>query len=126
MKSAGIVRRLRSSRRGDALVIKSWKLDGSEDPGTTGAHGERGAIGGGMREHVVLEVEAIDRMYLNVYLPHLQSERTVPPPNSPSERIKFLLHPHVVSCKDSRVLIRFVSKSNGLSEYSDRLMEVYR
>jgi len=24
-------------------------------------------------EHVVLEVEAIDRMYLNVYVPHLQS-----------------------------------------------------
>ena len=26
-----------------------------------------------LREHVVLEVEAIDRMYLNVYVPHLQS-----------------------------------------------------
>jgi ABC-type transport system involved in cytochrome bd biosynthesis fused ATPase/permease subunit len=26
-----------------------------------------------LREHVVLEVEALDRMYLNVYVPHLQS-----------------------------------------------------
>ena len=26
-----------------------------------------------LRDHVVLEVEAIDRMYLNVYVPHLQS-----------------------------------------------------
>jgi hypothetical protein len=26
-----------------------------------------------LREHVVLEVEAIDRMYLNVYVSHLQS-----------------------------------------------------
>ena len=26
-----------------------------------------------LREHVELEVEAIDRMYLNVYVPHLQS-----------------------------------------------------
>jgi hypothetical protein len=26
-----------------------------------------------LREHVLLEVEAIDRMYLNVYVPHLQS-----------------------------------------------------
>lgn len=26
-----------------------------------------------LRDHVVLEVEAIDRMYLNVCVPHLQS-----------------------------------------------------
>ena len=26
-----------------------------------------------LRDHVVLETEAIDRMYLNVYVPHLQS-----------------------------------------------------
>jgi hypothetical protein len=26
-----------------------------------------------LRDHVVLEVEAIDRMYLNVYVPHLQT-----------------------------------------------------
>src|ERR1700720_958561 len=26
-----------------------------------------------LRDHVVLELEAIDRMYLNVYVPHLQS-----------------------------------------------------
>ena len=25
-----------------------------------------------LREHVTLEVESIDRMYLNVYVPHLQ------------------------------------------------------
>ena len=30
-----------------------------------------------LREHVVLEVEAIDRMYLNVYVPHLQSVGSV-------------------------------------------------
>ena len=26
-----------------------------------------------LRDHVVLELEAIDRMYLNVYVPHLQT-----------------------------------------------------
>ena len=26
-----------------------------------------------LRDHVVLEYEAIDRMYLNVYVPHLQT-----------------------------------------------------
>jgi hypothetical protein len=30
-----------------------------------------------LRDHVVLELEAIDRMYLNVYVPHLQSVRAV-------------------------------------------------
>jgi hypothetical protein len=31
-----------------------------------------------LREHVVLEVEAIDRMYLNVCVPHLQSAGPLP------------------------------------------------
>jgi hypothetical protein len=26
-----------------------------------------------LRDHVVLELESIDRMYLNVYVPHLQT-----------------------------------------------------
>ena len=30
-----------------------------------------------LRNHVVLELEAIDRMYLNVYVPHLQTARAV-------------------------------------------------
>src|SRR6516164_6169524 len=30
-----------------------------------------------LRNHVVLEYEAIDRMYLNVYVPHLQTVGTV-------------------------------------------------
>ena len=30
-----------------------------------------------LRDHVVLELEAIDRMYLNVYVPHLQTARAV-------------------------------------------------
>ena len=30
-----------------------------------------------LQEHVVLEVESIDRMYLNVYVPQLQTERGV-------------------------------------------------
>jgi hypothetical protein len=30
-----------------------------------------------LRDHVVLELEAIDRMYLNVYVPHLQTVRAV-------------------------------------------------
>ena len=30
-----------------------------------------------LRDHVVLEVEAIDRKYFNVYVPHLQSVRAV-------------------------------------------------
>src|SRR6201997_3433851 len=32
-----------------------------------------GSVADVLRDHVVLEVEAIDRMYLNVYVPHLQS-----------------------------------------------------
>ena len=30
-----------------------------------------------LRDHVVLELEALDRMYLNVYVPHLQTTRAV-------------------------------------------------
>ena len=30
-----------------------------------------------LRDHVTLEVESLDRMYLNVYVPHLQHERGV-------------------------------------------------
>jgi len=30
-----------------------------------------------LRDHVVLELEAIDRTYLNVYVPHLQTVRAV-------------------------------------------------
>lgn len=30
-----------------------------------------------LRQHVTLEVESIDRMYLNVYVPQLQHERGV-------------------------------------------------
>jgi hypothetical protein len=47
-------------------VYKSSKLDGSEDPWTTRAHNV-------LHDHVLLEVEAIDRMWLNVYVLHFQS-----------------------------------------------------
>jgi hypothetical protein len=30
-----------------------------------------------LREHVTLEIESLDRIYLNVYQPHLQLERKV-------------------------------------------------
>jgi len=30
-----------------------------------------------LRQHVTLEVECIDRMYLNVYIPNLQREANV-------------------------------------------------
>ena len=32
-----------------------------------------------LRDHVVLELEAIDRMYLDVYVPHLQTVGAVVP-----------------------------------------------
>jgi hypothetical protein len=32
-----------------------------------------GSVADVLRDHVVLEYEAIDRMYLNVYVPHLQT-----------------------------------------------------
>jgi hypothetical protein len=46
------------------------KLGGSEDPWTTGR-----SVAGVLRNHVDLEYEAIDRMYLNLYVPHLQTVR---------------------------------------------------
>ena len=52
----------------------SLTLGGSEDPWTTGAGDDDTTIRGGrIRDHVVLEYEAIDRMYLNVYVPTLQT-----------------------------------------------------
>ena len=57
---------------------KSSKLGGSQGPWTTGVRSERSTIGGGcLRDHVVPELEAIDRMYLNVYVPNLQTVRPV-------------------------------------------------
>ena len=52
----------------------SLKLGGSEDPWTAGAHNEYSTIGGGCLERSRGgEVEGIDRMYLDVYVPHLQT-----------------------------------------------------
>ena len=52
----------------------SLTLDGSEDPWTTGAAMTIArSVADILRNHVVLEYEAIDRMYLNVYVPHLQT-----------------------------------------------------
>jgi hypothetical protein len=36
-----------------------------------------------LRDHVVLELEAIDRMYLDVYVPHLQTVGAVVPVGNP-------------------------------------------
>jgi hypothetical protein len=36
-----------------------------------------------LRNHVVLEYEAIDRMYLNVYMPHLQTVGAMVNPQIP-------------------------------------------
>src|SRR6516165_7850049 len=52
----------------------SLTLDGSEDPWTTGAAMTIArSVADVLRNHVVLKYEAIDRMYLNVYVPHLQT-----------------------------------------------------
>src|SRR6201981_2934829 len=52
----------------------SLTLDGSQDPWTTGAAMTIArSVADVLRNHVVLEYEAIDRMYLNVYVPHLQT-----------------------------------------------------
>jgi len=52
----------------------SLTLDGSEDPWTTGAAMTIArSVADVLRNHVMLEYEAIDRMYLNVYVPHLQT-----------------------------------------------------
>src|SRR5579863_7357235 len=65
---------LRSSRQGCALVIRARssmgpRTRGRPEPAMRIAR----SVAEVLREHVVLEVEAIDRMYLNVYVPHLQS-----------------------------------------------------
>ena len=65
---------LRSSLQGRALVIRARSSVG---PRTRGRPEPTMSIARSvaeiLREHVVLEVELIDRMYLNVYVPHLQS-----------------------------------------------------
>src|ERR1700732_3860688 len=65
---------LRSSLQGRALVIRARSSVG---PRTRGRPEPTMSIARSvaeiLREHVVLEVESIDRMYLNVYVPHLQS-----------------------------------------------------
>ena len=49
-------------------------LGGSEDRWTIAArNGDSSIRADVLRNHVVLEYEAIDRMYLNVYVPHLQT-----------------------------------------------------
>src|SRR4249920_2805225 len=59
---------------GTALVIRARSSMG---PRTCGrpepAMSVARSVAEVLRDHVVLEVEAIDRMYLNVYVPHLQS-----------------------------------------------------
>src|SRR4029077_8523320 len=53
---------------------KSSKLDGSGDRGRPEpALSVARSVAGVLRAQVRVEVEAIDRMYLNVYVPHLQS-----------------------------------------------------
>src|ERR1700756_2289190 len=65
---------LRSSLQGRCPEHKSSKLGGSQDPWTpeSGMSVAR-SVADVLRDHVVLELEAIDRMYLNVYVPHLQT-----------------------------------------------------
>src|SRR5438477_7779409 len=45
------------------------KTRGRPEPGMSIAR----SVAEVLRDHVVLELEAIDRMYLNVYVPHLQT-----------------------------------------------------
>jgi hypothetical protein len=45
-----------------------------------------------LRDHVVLELEAIDRMYLNVYVPHLQTARAGGRISSRPSRAALCLH----------------------------------
>src|SRR6202521_5570938 len=71
---AGGVSGLRSSRQGHALVIRARssmgpRTRGGPEPAMNIARSGSEVL----REHVEREVEAIDRMYLNVYVPHLQS-----------------------------------------------------
>src|ERR1700674_3189099 len=70
----GGVSGLRSSLQGRALVIRARssvgpRTRGRPEPAMSIAR----SVAEVLREHVELEVEAIDRMYLNVYVPHLQS-----------------------------------------------------
>ena len=64
--------------RDDALVMRARssvgrKTRGRPEPGMRVAR----SVADVLRDHVVLELEAIDRMYLNVYVPHLQTVRAV-------------------------------------------------
>jgi hypothetical protein len=78
-KGRGPARRLLKAR----ILLKAdiseagdgWSdSDGSEDPWTTGvAMTIARSVADVLRNHVVLEYEAIDRMYLNVYVPHLKT-----------------------------------------------------
>src|SRR4030088_2753428 len=65
---------LRSSQQGRCPGYKSSKLGGSQDHGRPeSTMGIARSVADVLRDHVVLELEAIDRMYLNVYVPHLQT-----------------------------------------------------
>jgi len=77
-------RRLRSRDKPecDRLASGTWDREAvswvPQDPRTTGASHEHTTIRcRNPPEHVTLEVESIDRMYLNVYIPKLQCERGV-------------------------------------------------
>src|ERR1700736_2077099 len=65
---------LRSSLQGHALDIRAQssvgpRTRGRPEPAMSIARSAAEVL----RDHVVLELEAIDRMYLNFYVPHLQS-----------------------------------------------------
>src|ERR1700736_1369077 len=65
---------LRSSLQGHALDIRAQssvgpRTRGRPEPAMSIARSAAEVL----RDHVVLELEAIDRMYLNVYVPHLQT-----------------------------------------------------
>src|SRR2546426_4013083 len=69
---------LRSSLQGHALDIGARssvgpRTRGRPEPTMTGAR----SVADGLRDHVVLELEGIDRMYLNGYLPSLQTTGAV-------------------------------------------------
>src|SRR4051812_41047935 len=65
---------LRSSRQGRCPGHESSKLVGRETRGRPeSAMSVARSVADVLRNHVVLELEAIDRMYLNVYVPHLQT-----------------------------------------------------
>src|ERR1700687_2260798 len=65
---------LRPSLQGHALDIRAQssvgpRTRGRPEPAMSIARSAAEVL----RDHVVLELEAIDRMYLNVYVPHLQT-----------------------------------------------------